>query len=73
MRKFITLLVPCCDLEPGADYSLWAKDLVFVISDGHMDGMHAFLSAYHHSEQSSTYPLLVEVLCLTDTSFRSQG
>ncbi|KZP12615.1 Gaa1-domain-containing protein [Athelia psychrophila] len=34
-------------------YSLWAKDLVFVISDGHLDGMHAWLSAYHGVSQSN--------------------
>lgn len=34
-------------------YSLWAKDLVFVISDGYLDGMHAWLSAYHGVSQSS--------------------
>ncbi|TFK42427.1 Gaa1-like protein [Crucibulum laeve] len=30
-------------------YSLWAKDIVFVISDGYLDGMHAWLSEYHGS------------------------
>ncbi|RDB21477.1 GPI transamidase component gaa1 [Hypsizygus marmoreus] len=34
-------------------YSLWAKDIVFVISDGYMDGMHAWLAAYHGSSQSN--------------------
>ncbi|KAF5389808.1 hypothetical protein D9757_003700 [Collybiopsis confluens] len=34
-------------------YSLWAKDLVFIISDGYMDGMQAFLSAYHGQTQSN--------------------
>ncbi|KZS91133.1 Gaa1-like protein [Sistotremastrum niveocremeum HHB9708] len=28
-------------------YSLWAKDLIFVVTDDYMSGMHAFLSAYH--------------------------
>ncbi|EIW85104.1 Gaa1-like GPI transamidase component [Coniophora puteana RWD-64-598 SS2] len=28
-------------------YSLWAKDLVFVVSDGYLDGMYAWLNAYH--------------------------
>ncbi|KAG8907402.1 Glycosyl phosphatidyl inositol protein transamidase complex subunit [Tulasnella sp. 403] len=28
-------------------YSLWAKDLIFVVNDGYMDGMHAWLSGYH--------------------------
>ncbi|KIO32513.1 hypothetical protein M407DRAFT_18566 [Tulasnella calospora MUT 4182] len=35
-------------------YSLWAKDLIFVVNDGHVDGMHAWLNAYHGIEQSST-------------------
>ncbi|KAJ7632813.1 Gaa1-like protein [Roridomyces roridus] len=34
-------------------YSLWAKDLVFVISDNHLDGMQAWLNAYHGSTQSN--------------------
>lgn len=35
------------------DYSLWAKDIVFVISDGYLDGMHAWLNAYHGAQQAS--------------------
>lgn len=35
------------------EYSLWAKDIVFVIGDGHLDGMQAFLSTYHGMPQSS--------------------
>ncbi|KAJ1309784.1 hypothetical protein OPQ81_006549 [Rhizoctonia solani] len=40
-------------------YTLWAKDIVFVINDGYMDGMHAWLSAYHGFEHSNleTQPL----------------
>ncbi|KAF9469193.1 Gaa1-domain-containing protein [Collybia nuda] len=34
-------------------YSLWAKDIVLVVSDGHLDGMHAWLAAYHGSTQSN--------------------
>ncbi|ELU44818.1 GPI-anchor transamidase [Rhizoctonia solani AG-1 IA] len=34
-------------------YTLWAKDIVFVISDGYMDGMHAWLSAYHGFDHAS--------------------
>jgi glycosylphosphatidylinositol transamidase len=34
-------------------YSLWAKDIIFVISDGYMDGMHAWLSSYHGTTQSN--------------------
>ncbi|KAG6332043.1 hypothetical protein ID866_7046 [Astraeus odoratus] len=29
------------------NYSLWAKDIIFVIGDGYLDGMHAWLNAYH--------------------------
>ena len=36
-----------------ADYSYWAKDIVFVISDGYLDGIQAWLGAYHGSEQYS--------------------
>ncbi|KIM87206.1 hypothetical protein PILCRDRAFT_815682 [Piloderma croceum F 1598] len=34
-------------------YSLWAKDIIFVISDGYLDGMQAWLSAYHDTTQSN--------------------
>lgn len=37
----------------SSDYSLWAKDLVFVISDGYLDGMHAWLNVYHGAQLSS--------------------
>src|SRR5882757_8927056 len=37
----------------ATDYSYWAKDIVFVISDGYLDGMQAWLGAYHGSEQYS--------------------
>lgn len=39
------------------EYSLWAKDLIFVVNDGHVDGMHAWLNAYHGIEQSSMWSL----------------
>ncbi|KAI0721113.1 Gaa1-domain-containing protein [Cerioporus squamosus] len=32
-------------------YSLWAKDLVFVISDGYLDGMQAWITTYHGAAQ----------------------
>ncbi|KAF9454645.1 Gaa1-domain-containing protein [Macrolepiota fuliginosa MF-IS2] len=35
------------------NYSLWAKDIVFVIGDGYLDGMHAWLNAYHGVKQSN--------------------
>ncbi|CEL51826.1 GPI transamidase component gaa1 OS=Schizosaccharomyces pombe (strain 972 / ATCC 24843) GN=gaa1 PE=3 SV=1 [Rhizoctonia solani AG-1 IB] len=40
-------------------YTLWAKDIVLVISDGYMDGMHAWLSAYHGFDHANieTQPL----------------
>ena len=43
------------DGEIHEEYSLWAKDIVFVLSDGHLEGMNAWLSAYHGDVQSSGY------------------
>ncbi|KAJ7087836.1 Gaa1-like protein [Mycena epipterygia] len=34
-------------------YSLWAKDIVFVVSDNYVDGMQAWLNAYHGATQSN--------------------
>ncbi|KAJ7343284.1 GPI transamidase component Gaa1 [Mycena albidolilacea] len=34
-------------------YSLWAKDIVFVISDNYVDGMQAWLNSYHGETQSN--------------------
>ncbi|KAL1744567.1 Gaa1-like protein [Schizophyllum fasciatum] len=34
-------------------YSLWAKDIIFIISDDHLDGMQAFLSSYYGVPQSN--------------------
>ncbi|EIM89833.1 Gaa1-domain-containing protein [Stereum hirsutum FP-91666 SS1] len=34
-------------------YSHWSKDIIFVISDGYLDGMQAFLNEYHGSFQSN--------------------
>jgi len=36
-------------------YSLWAKDLIFVISDGYLDGMQAWITEYHGVTQSNIY------------------
>ena len=36
-------------------YSHWAKDIIFVVGDGHLEGMQAWLAAYHGAPQSSTY------------------
>lgn len=33
--------------------SHWAKDIIFVVSDGYMDGMQAFLTTYHGQTQSN--------------------
>ncbi|KAL4247302.1 GPI transamidase component Gaa1 [Abortiporus biennis] len=35
------------------NYSLWAKDLIFVLNDGYLEGMQAWLSTYHGAEQSN--------------------
>ena len=40
-------------LYPRKESSFWAKDLVFVVSDGYLDGMQAWTSTYHGAEQSS--------------------
>ncbi|KAI0688253.1 Gaa1-domain-containing protein [Cytidiella melzeri] len=34
-------------------YSLWAKDLIFVVSDGYLDGMQAWITTYHGASQSN--------------------
>ncbi|RDX56796.1 Gaa1-domain-containing protein [Lentinus brumalis] len=36
-------------------YSLWAKDLVFVISDGYLDGMQAWITTYHGAAQPNLH------------------
>ncbi|GAA5989951.1 hypothetical protein JCM10908_002393 [Rhodotorula pacifica] len=36
-------------------YSMWSKDIIFVVSDGYMDGMHAWLDAYHGNGQSNLH------------------
>ncbi|THH33887.1 hypothetical protein EUX98_g293 [Antrodiella citrinella] len=38
-------------------YSLWAKDFVFVISDGYLDGMQAFVTTYYGESSSSQFYL----------------
>jgi len=43
-------------------YSHWSRDIIFVISDGHLDGMHAWLSAYHRPSDAH---LDVESLSIT--------
>lgn len=46
-------------LLPG--YSLWSKDLIFVVSDGYLEGMQAWITAYHEAPQSSDFLLLTEL------------
>ncbi len=64
-----------CGLQSSrrdAEYSLWAKDLVFVISDGYLDGMQAFITTYHGlpqasrstSFQSMKYALTSDQICM---------
>ncbi|KAH7889395.1 Gaa1-like protein [Phlebopus sp. FC_14] len=42
------------------NYSLWAKDIIFVIGDGRLDGMHAWLNAYHGTIPSNLETDLLE-------------
>ncbi|KZT68147.1 Gaa1-like protein [Daedalea quercina L-15889] len=44
------------------DSSLWAKDLIFVVTDGYLDGMQAWVTAYHGVSQPN---LRAEALRLT--------
>ncbi|CCM02082.1 uncharacterized protein FIBRA_04159 [Fibroporia radiculosa] len=37
------------------NHSLWAKDLIFVISDGYLEGMQAWTAAYHGNRQSNLW------------------
>ncbi|KAJ8519509.1 hypothetical protein ONZ45_g3586 [Pleurotus djamor] len=50
LRGVATVLALAEFLKKNA---FWAKDLVFVISDGYLEGMHAWLSAYHSVGQSN--------------------
>ena len=38
----------------SSEYPHWSKDIIFVISDNYLDGMHAWLSAYHRPSSAST-------------------
>ncbi|KAG0666333.1 Glycosyl phosphatidyl inositol protein transamidase complex subunit [Rhodotorula mucilaginosa] len=38
-------------------YSMWSKDIIFVVADGYIDGMQAWLDAYHGNGQSKRLPL----------------
>ena len=46
-----------------SEYSFWSKDLIFVISDGYMEGMQAWASAYHAHSQSSTPKAAPLLMC----------
>ncbi|KAI0336516.1 Gaa1-domain-containing protein [Cubamyces sp. BRFM 1775] len=48
LRGVSTLLALASFLK---NYSLWAKDLVFVMSDGYLDGMQAWITTYHGEAQ----------------------
>ena len=48
--------------EAAIDYAFWAKDVIFVIGDGSLEGMHAWLSAYHGAHQSSKYTSLISII-----------
>ncbi|KAI0670404.1 Gaa1-domain-containing protein [Trametes maxima] len=48
LRGVATLLALANYLK---EYSLWAKDLVFVMSDGYLDGMQAWVTTYHGEPQ----------------------
>ena len=39
------------------EYSHWSKDIVFVISDSHLDGMHSWLVAYHEPNTGASFEL----------------
>jgi glycosylphosphatidylinositol transamidase len=57
----------CRLIGTSTGHSHWAKDLIFVISDGHLEGMHAFLSTYHGESQPSTC-MLVRTLGFADST-----
>ena len=40
-------------LKQPPDYSHWARDIIFVVGDDRLTGMHAWLSAYHREVQPS--------------------
>jgi GPI-anchor transamidase subunit GAA1 len=52
-RTYLPVWLVNFDGKVGSGYSFWAKDIVFVVSDGYLDGMQAWLSAYHGAPQSS--------------------
>jgi glycosylphosphatidylinositol transamidase len=38
-----------------AEYSMWSKDIIFLVSDGYEEGAQAWLDAYHGAGQSSQW------------------
>jgi glycosylphosphatidylinositol transamidase len=50
--------------SPGTEH--YAKTIIFVVSDHHLDGMQAFLASYHGVQQTSTLrPIALERATLT--------
>lgn len=39
--------------EGIAEYSMWSKDIIFLISDGYIEGTQAWLDSYHGFGQTS--------------------
>lgn len=35
------------------EYSMWSKDIILLLSDGHVEGVQAFLDSYHGYGQKS--------------------
>ncbi|KLO08967.1 Gaa1-domain-containing protein [Schizopora paradoxa] len=50
LRGLSTLLALAGFLKKHA---FWAKDIIFVVGDGHLEGMQAWLAAYHGAPQSN--------------------
>ncbi|KAG6918119.1 hypothetical protein DXG01_016307 [Tephrocybe rancida] len=53
LKRKVPKSIPRSLLTTWIGYSLWAKDIVFVVSDGYLEGMQAWLAAYHGSFPSS--------------------
>lgn len=58
-RELASLAAFFCFLffNDALGYSYWGKDIIFVVSDGYLEGMQAWLSAYHGASQPGTVPL----------------
>jgi len=42
-------------MNSSPEYSHWSKDIIFVISDNYLDGMHVWLGAYHKPSDTSMF------------------